>query len=84
MTKDDLISVLNSSTPSFEVVLRRHEDDEAQLATIRKLENENYELKKKLENLSDCLIENIGLRSRLKSAKRILNLHGINSSFLDR
>lgn len=84
MTKEELIDVLSSSSPTVEVVLRRHADDEALLASIRKLENENFELKRKLDSLSDCITENLGLRSRLKAAKRVLNLHHIDSSFLDR
>ncbi len=85
MSIDDFISALErAQNIEFSVVLRRPEEIEVILKENEALKAENEALRARLENTSCLMTENLGLRSRLKSARKVLNSHGISSSFLDR
>lgn len=85
MSIDEFISALHSaSNIEFSVVLRRPEEMELLIKENEALKAQIKVLETRVNNTSGLMAENIGLRSRLKTAKKLLHSHGISCEFCDR
>ena len=85
MTAEELAEVLRSCSPmQLEVVIRRPEDDEEMLQQIQQLQDDLLDLRRRNEEMAGCVTENLALRIRLKSARKILKANGLPFDFCDR
>lgn len=85
MSIDEFLSALHSaSNIEFSVVLRRPEEIELLLKENEALKAQIKALELRVNNTSGLMAENIGLRNRLKTAKKMLHSHGISCESLDR